>query len=295
MSRSHFASGPPIVLIRRGFQRLFRHAAAHEPLRNQIIIAFPTRMGLRTGEIVALYGHDIKIDTGRVMVTNSKSKHVYPIPLPYSIAEILERYEYSKDQPLIQRLLGSSYRSRNGTPLHPTAITKLWHEIALRAGLDNPELYTPTFGRHYFAATSAFNPDPKKRLNIETIRRIMRHKSLAYTQVYLSRLVFFEDIQADINRVQEIPGVTKKMRAYPSVNVVGGGRGDSSQAFRDFCYECTHFPICKYKEEMAACAIAECPYFSSRKRRYMPDIQFMKPSRVRKHRDRTYIRGDVYG
>lgn len=33
----------------------------------------------------------------------------------------------------------------------------------------------------------------------------MRHKSLAYTQIYLSRLIFYEDIKREMQRLQALP------------------------------------------------------------------------------------------
>jgi len=249
----YFNVGKPVILVKQEFQKLFTYSRRHEPLRNQLVIDFPTKMGLRSGEITQIYGSDININQGRLNIRNSKSGHIYPIPIPYEIAEKLERYRYRQDKPLIRRLLGGSYtESRGGTPMHPTSLLQLWHRVAKRAQLETPKIYTPTLGRHYFAAMWAFHPNPEKRGNLEMLRRIMRHKNLAYTQVYLSRLVFFEDIKRDYDRIHNIPQIKDENKMYMSPEVVDQGQVE----IREECLTCPAQSVCKYKELLAQVPVA---------------------------------------
>jgi len=195
-----------IILVKKDFQRLINYSNTYEPLRNQLIIDFPTQMGMRPLEITHLRWEYTNIDSGRVTIKNSKSKRLYPIPLSYDVAEKMERYAKQKQGYVIGRLLGSAYSNQmRGQPISREYLWRVWRRIARRAKLGNWRSFTPRLGRHYFAAISTYHRDPQKRLNLETLRRILRHKNLAYTQVYLSRLVFFEDIQADYDRVHNLP------------------------------------------------------------------------------------------
>ena len=248
----HWNSGKPIILQRSEFQKLFHHIRQHEPLRNQLIILFPSKMGLRTREMRTLQWRDINIADGRVTIQNSKSKHFYPIPLSLEIAEALEEYQRGHEGYVLRRLRGYSYSHlKAGKPITNVIIWKTWHKAARRAGLSNPRLYTPRLGRHYFAAKSTFHPNPNKRLNLETIRRILRHKNLAYTQVYLSRLVFFEDIQADYDRVHNLP-IKQDVNKMYSLEMEESGRVE----LREECLTCPAQSVCKYKELLAQVPVA---------------------------------------
>lgn len=77
----------PIILIREQFEQLIRHSNENEPLRNQLIIDFPTLMGLRRNEFRLVRWEDAHIDTGHLYIRNSKNKHLYPMALPYQVAE----------------------------------------------------------------------------------------------------------------------------------------------------------------------------------------------------------------
>ena len=98
---------------------------------------------------------------------------------------------------------------------------------------------------------STYHPDPQKRLSLETLRRILRHKNLAYTQVYLSRLVFFEDIQADYDRVHNIPHIRDEHKMY-SLEMEERGQVE----LREECLTCPAQSVCKYKELLARVPVA---------------------------------------
>lgn len=275
MSKFGCSSGDPIILIRRQFQQLFIHSNNAEPLRNQLFIDLPTQMGLRTGEMTLLKWEGVDTRKGRLTITDSKKKKDYPLPMNFEIAEKLERYREGHKRGWVFRRLegvrGGSYKYvKKGQPLHPTSIWKMWKKIARRAGLEKPELYNPRLGRHYFAAMFA-----KRGGNLEVLRRILRHTNLQRTQIYVSRLTFYEDVKEEYDRIQELP-VTQ--RRHPSVNAVRGGPATSSPVYKEFCYECQHFPVCGFKEQMAQSDFADsCKYF----RPSQPDIPIFaeKPRR----------------
>ena len=248
---TRWAEGEPIILVRKQFQQLLHHSNDEEPLRNQLIIDFPTQMGLRTKEIRMTDLEDVDIDRGHLYIRNSKSKHLYPIPLPYSIAEKLEAYRRGrKEGYILKRLLGCSYSHiMKDQPISNKTVWDTWHRVAKRAGVQHPELYTPRLGRHYFAAMWALNPDPRKRGNLEVLRRILRHKNLSYTQIYLSRLIFVEDIKAELDRIHEIPSIGGDAKNLYNQQY-------EQAELREECLTCPAFQVCKYKDELARCEAA---------------------------------------
>lgn len=249
---SHWAQSEPIILVRKQFQELLNHSANHEPLRNQLIIDFPTQMGLRTKEIRMAYWEDVDIDSGHLFIRNSKSKHLYPIPISYRIAEKLEAYRRNGTKGFIlRRLLGCGYSHiMKDKPISNKTVWDTWHRVARRAGVQHPEIYTPRLGRHYFAAMFALHPDPRKRGNLEVLRRILRHKSLTYTQIYLSRLIFVEDIKAELDRIRNIPNIGGDVQSLYNQQQY------EQVEFREECLTCPAFRVCKHKEELARCEAA---------------------------------------
>lgn len=246
-----WAHRQPIILVRKQFEQMLRHSNEHEPLRNQLIIDFPTQMGLRRNEFRLARWEDADVDSGNLYIQNSKSKHLYPIPISYEIAEKLERYRHGcQEGYILTRLLGASYSYKHeGRPLGKTRIRDIWHGVARRANLQHPELYTPQLGRHYFAAMWALHPNPKKRGNIEVLRRMLRHKSLTYTQIYLSRLIFAEDIKREFDRIRKIPHIGGDVPSLfnPEYEQV---------ELREECLTCPAVHVCKYKYELARCEAA---------------------------------------
>lgn len=257
-----------VILIRQQFKQLFDHSSQNEPLRNQLLIDFPTQMGMRPLEIELLGWEDVDIRSGQIMIQDSKNKQIYPIPLSYQIAEKLERYrEGCREGPVIRRLRGAAYAHQlHGKPLHRETIWRIWGGIAMRARLKKPEIYNPRLGRHYFAAM--WN---KRGGNLEVLRRILGHGSLEYTQVYLSRLIFFEDVKQEYERIQEVPAIPKPIE------------------YHDFCYDCESFQVCRFKDEFAGLKAATgCKYFKERRPEFPVFEGTLKPRRVRKHRGEIY-------
>jgi hypothetical protein len=89
--------------------------------------------------------------------------------------------------------------------------------------------------RHFFAANWAYPPDGKRPGNLHALSKILRH-STSTTQIYLGRLVFYEDVQAEYNRLQTSPFVQ-------DVPAVGNDFFDSN------CRVCISRPTCKYVDQ----------------------------------------------
>jgi hypothetical protein len=98
---------------------------------------------------------------------------------------------------------GSWTQVKADQPLSRVEIWQIVHDIAEEAGVEG---FNPRILRHYFAA--CWYEEMKRlgsRKTLVGLQRILRHKSLAITQIYLSKLVFFEDIQSEFEGIQNSP------------------------------------------------------------------------------------------
>lgn len=245
MRRGFGKKDKTIIIIRKQFQKFLQHSRQHETLRNQLITDLPCLMGLRIWEISHLYWQGVNTSEGRLTIINSKSKYEYPLPLPYSLAEKLEAYRRGRQKGfVIRRLHGAAYsETKKKQPLTNCAIWETWRRIAKRAGIEDWEKFNPRLGRHYFTAMAAYHPNSEKRLSLETIRRILRHKDLNTTQLYLARLVVFEDIQRDYSRLHTIPQIQDR-KNLSCQNMEYG-----QVELREECLTCPAVQVCKYKEQ----------------------------------------------
>ena len=202
-----------------------------KPTRDQLIILLPTDMGLRSGEVASLRIEHIDLDSGNVMVRDSKQYKLFPIPLTYEVAKHIQNLlnEDKRDEGWLI-LQHERVAWRRGKAITTIGLCYNWHKWARKADIPNWKQYTPTLGRHYFAAWWAH----VKKGSLEVLRRIMRHKSLAYTQWYIQSLIFYEDVRAEMQRLQAIPQVSE---VHPDVR-------------RN---PCIHYEVCKFATERCYC------------------------------------------
>jgi len=93
---------------------------------------------------------------------------------------------------------GSWTNVKQNEPLSRVEIWQIIHDIALEAGVKG---FNPRILRHYFAAHWIFD----LKGNIVVLQRILRHKNLTVTTIYVSKLSFFEDIQKAYEGIQNQP------------------------------------------------------------------------------------------
>jgi hypothetical protein len=126
-------------------------------------------------------------------------------------------------------------------PLHSATIEKRIRKIARQAGVAE---FTPRLLRHYFAAEWH-----RQGGSLELLRRILRHKSLAYTQYYLSRLIFFEDLQGEYEKLQAGPIINEAYapKLPPQMQM-------TQSALSKVCSSCGNLSICKLVDQMPSWA-----------------------------------------
>jgi hypothetical protein len=226
-----FSGSADTIIIRRGdVIRVHDHARLNCEPRDYLLIRLPMKIGLRTGEICTLRIENIDFNSRTFQVLDSKRKKLFPLPLDPVTLDLIKCL-------IGKRLEGYVFRQRKtylikgqGKPLTRNTVWIRVKTIAEQAGVEN---FNPRILRHYFAAECH-----QSHLSLEILRRILRHKSLAYTQLYLARLVFFEDVQREYDQVTSGPFLLSP--AGP-------------------CADCTISKVCKYAGSLPEHALG-CHY-----------------------------------
>jgi len=230
----------PIIIHRSDIDKLL---ATRKKPRNQLIHELAAYMGFRTGEICTERIEWFDFETGRCYVMDSKKLELYPIPLNYRVAKLTAKVAGDKTEGLlIKRFQGGRAikmgDSRYEEPLTGDAIWQVVRRHARKAGIRNWQDYNPRLLRHYFAATFAKGKDGKPG-NMEVLRRILRHDSLLSTQFYLARLIFFEDVQDEYDRIHKLPLEEENRLSVKKLN------NQTTQQ----CLACPARSVCKHVEE----------------------------------------------
>lgn len=241
-------SGEPIIIRRGDVERLLDFP---ERTRDKLILALPAKMGFRPSEVTMLRKRHVDLDGGCIYVRDSKKSAVahkdklFPIPMPYEVAKLIQECISPKHSLVVRRLAHTrGYNKSIETPLTIEEIYHVTKRLAAKAGVPNWTSVNTTLLRHYFAATWVYD----QKGSVETLRRIMRHKSLAYTQFYLARLVFFEDLKQEVDRLHEIPNLKEESKKQ----MFSPDELNDSPFCEQWCSHCAHDGVCKYKPEAAA-------------------------------------------
>ena len=192
-------AGQVVILRREDLLKLFREPKI---LRDELIMELGKGMGLRSGEIRTVRCERVNLDSGLLYVRDSKNYHVYPLPMSLRIAELIEKYMDKREEGWLLRPLKTVNVKRValGQPLSRQALADVVKHYARKAGIPNWREYQPRMLRYWFAAEWV-----RRRRNIEVLRRILRHKSLTYTQIYVSKLIFWEDVKREYDSFHALP------------------------------------------------------------------------------------------
>lgn len=238
MSQLYQSGGDPIIIRRSDIEALLAYPKSD---RDQLILSLPAKMGFRASEIRMLRKELVDLEGGCIYVVDSKKQRKYPIPLAWDVARLIEKC-MAPGKDFIIRSGSRNKRPDLDRPLNRGFIYYITRRLAVRAGLPNWDQVNTTLLRHYFAATWTY----VLKGSIESLRRILRHKNLGYTQCYLARLVFFEDLKREVDRLRQIPSLEEGKMLNPECDY------QSSDFFVEYCSNCVHLPVCKYCAE--ACA-----------------------------------------
>jgi len=193
-------SADAIIIRRADVERVHDYARRNCCLRDYLLIRLPMKIGLRTGEICTLKVEYIDFVDRSFRVFDSKRKALSSFPLPLDLVTLQLIRDLIGDRVegyvFIQRR--SWKRLKQGQPL---TVQEVWHivrKIGLAAGVEG---FKPRVLREYFAAVWAH----VEKKSLVTLQWILRHKSLETTQVYVNKLVFWEDVKSEYEGVKAKP------------------------------------------------------------------------------------------
>ena len=231
----HYSGPAETIMIRRGdIIRVHDHARVNCEPRDYLLIRLPMKIGLRTGEICTLRIENIDFESRVFQVLDSKRKKLYPLPLDPVTLELIRLLIGKRLEGYVFRQRKTWTNKRADKPLHDCAVWVRVKTIAKEVGVDN---FNPRILRHFFAAEWH-----RSNKSLEVLRRILRQKNLGYTQFYLARLVYFEDVQKTYDEVMT------------------GPLGESeSLADSGPCSDCSIANVCKYAGSFPSYAVG-CRY-----------------------------------
>ncbi len=154
------------------------HADDFESVRDSLIIEMLYETGMRRAEIVGLNDGDVDWNQWQVRVLGKRRKERM-VPFGENLAELIERYwNYREEELGISRAVDQPFivGSRGGR----ISLNTLYNIVCARMGeVSTQKKHSPHVLRHTFATTMLNNG-----ADINTIKTLLGHASLAATQVY---------------------------------------------------------------------------------------------------------------
>jgi integrase len=212
------------------------------------------KCGLRPGEIQKLRWEDVDVNALTLNVFDTKKHKRFPIPMDLTTADYLRELRGERGEGwVIDRNPKSCGWRHLKTCLSLENLEHILKKWARLAGCESWQKMRVYDLRHFFAASWAYPSDGKRPGNLHALSRILRHTSLLNTQIYLGRLVFYEDIQAEYNRLQTQPFLEGSPFNVPPVG----------NAFFDaYCRLCGQRATCKFVDQaMMSPWASGCKYF----------------------------------
>jgi len=174
-------------------------------LRDQIIIDFSRLQALRTHEIATERWENVDLQNSYIHVLDSKKRVRILLPLDWRLAKLLMEYKEevtpAEDDWIIKPLPSVNVKkSAWGKPISNEAIANVVKWYAREAGIFEWSRYNPTLLRAYFAAEWV-----RRKRSLKMLQLMMRHNSLSTTIHYVSKIVFWRELEAEFDSIQRIP------------------------------------------------------------------------------------------
>jgi hypothetical protein len=253
-------AGEAIIIRRSDVEHVHDYARQNACPRDFLIIHIPMKIGLRNSEIRTLKIENIDFENRSFEVLDSKKYELFPLPLDMLSLELIQQLIGERQEGYVFTHQGSWTQVKRDEPLSRVEIWQIIHDIALEAGVKG---FNPRILRHYFAAHWIFD----LKGNIVVLQRILRHKNLTVTTIYVSKLSFFEDIQKAYEGIQNQPLIpetalerTHFASGLPEENSPCRERNFriSEVAGETICNGCVHVEFCKFAP-LPSCA-SECRF-----------------------------------
>ena len=187
MKKNHGYKQPKEWLTKEEFSRLINDP--HIPRKDEMIISILYGCALRVSELANLRVRDINIENATITIWESKKSNdpaLVPIPIP--ALKMMNQWITENKLSKNRYLLFSSHSKK----LSRTQIHRIIKEAGIRTGLEK-EIATHTFRRS--RATHLLDAG----LPLEQVSRLLRHKYLSSTMIYLK--IAIKDIQKAISKI----------------------------------------------------------------------------------------------
>lgn len=181
------------IIRRSDVEHIHDYARQNCTERDYLIVRLPMKIGLRTGEIASFRIENIDFDTRSFQVLDSKQKVLYPLPLDIVTLQLIQDLIRERLEGYVFTRARSWKHVKKGMPLSVQEIWHVIHAVGADAGVEG---FKPRMLREYFAANWAIT----EKKSLPVLQQILRHKSLETTQVYINKLVFFEDVQREYDQ-----------------------------------------------------------------------------------------------
>jgi len=238
--RNNWAS-EAIIIKRSDVEKVHDWARENCNLRDFLLVRLPMKIGLRNSEIRTLKVENINFHDHSFQVLDSKKHTLFPLPLDMLTLQHIQDLIGMRTEGYVFTHTTSWTYVKHEQPLSHVQIWTLIHEIAEKAGVKG---FNPRILRHYFAIMylreQEEQPDwqKKRRRTLETLRKLLRHSHLGVTQIYLSKLTFFEDMQEEYESVQNEPIVDREgIQNQPFASV--------EASTESICNDCSNLALCR--------------------------------------------------
>jgi hypothetical protein len=203
------------------------------------------KIGLRTSEIRTLRIENINFHDRTFQVLDSKKLTLFPLPLDVLTLQLIHDLIGMRSKGYVFVHTGTWTRVKADKPLTRAAIWQIIREIAEKADVKG---FNPRILRHYFAANWAY----VEKKSVIGLQRILRHSNLAVTSVYLSRLIFYEDLQKEYDSVRNEPFQEPEkefghgMTEFPLQNQTANSNLAPVNLENTICSVCSNVHLCKF-------------------------------------------------
>lgn len=152
--------------------------ADYEAVRDRLVVMMLYDTGMRRAELIGL--RDAAVDTARgELKVHGKRDKDRIVPFGPELARAITLYRQLRDRQ-VARGCEAFFLTAKGAPLYPSLVYRVVHQALQQAG--GTGKLSPHVLRHSFASAMLNNG-----ADIDSVKQLLGHESLAATQVYTDR------------------------------------------------------------------------------------------------------------
>ncbi len=146
--------------------------------RDFAILLLLARLGLRSGEILALELGDLRWRTGEILI-RGKGKRQDLLPLPSDVGAAIAKYLKRDRGPLAARRIFLRTIAPRGPLMGPASIGHIVRHAMAKVGIERPKQIAAHLFRHTLASRML-----QRGASLPEISEVLRHRAPASTEIY---------------------------------------------------------------------------------------------------------------